>query len=319
MGIFFLSLPVVRGWALVIYTVYLDQVFIGNLIMNYIILWAAARLSRIPAGAGRLVAGAALGAAYSLVLFILGNSFLLSVWFKMIASLLIVAITFAPIQPQKFLACLGTFYLTSFVLGGLIFGMIFFIQPARISGLNSTGWVNSGYFWPGLLSGIAVFGAAGKGVSALLHRRLFENLFKLVILIKSQGVQVQVDALLDTGNQLKDPVTKQAVIVVEYDVLKPLLPAEVQALFDETREPDVWHILGSLSENSWISRFSVIPFNSLGRTNGLMLGFRPDEVIAVRQQQPVRINKAVIAIYHKKMDPGDSYHALMHPDLLDLP
>jgi len=303
---------------MVTYTVYLDQVFLGNLIMNYIILWVAARLSRIPAGAGRLAGGATLGAAYSLALFTPGNSFLLSVWFKIVASLLIVIATFAPVQPQKFLACLGSFYLTSFILGGLVFGMIFFIQPVQTYDLGSTRMINSGYFWPGLLSGLAVFGAAGKGVSALLRSRMLENLFKLVILIKSQGVQVQVDALLDTGNQLRDPVTKQAVIVVEYGVLKPLLPVEMQVLFDEMREPDVWHILGSLGENPWRSRFNVIPFNSLGRTNGLMVGFRPDEVIVMHHQRPVRINKAVIAIYHKKMDSGGSYHALMHPDLLGL-
>ena len=32
------------------FTVYLDQVFLGNMVMNYIILWAAAKISRVPVG-----------------------------------------------------------------------------------------------------------------------------------------------------------------------------------------------------------------------------------------------------------------------------
>ncbi|OPY57697.1 MAG: Sporulation factor SpoIIGA [Pelotomaculum sp. PtaU1.Bin035] len=303
---------------MVVFTIYLDQVFIGNLIMNYVILWAAAKLGRTPAGKVRVATGAALGAAYSLALFIPGNDFLFSVWVKTAASVLIIAVTFAPLPIKKFLACLGYFYLTSFVLGGLIFGMVFFIQPGRVSGFNGTGWVVSEYFWPGLLLGLAAFGAVCQAISTLFQRRILENLFKLVLLIKLQGVQVEVDALLDTGNQLEDPMTKRAVIVVEYDVLKPILPGDVRALFERDGEPDVWHILSCLGENPWRSRFSVIPFNSLGLTGGLMVGFRPDEVSVMRQGQPAQVKEVIIAIYHKKMDIHDSYHALMHPRLLEI-
>lgn len=299
-----------------IYTVYLDQVFFGNFIMNYIILLAAAKLIRTPAGKGRLAAGAVLGALYSLALFIPGNIFL-SVWFKAFASVMITAVTFAPLQLKKFLACLGSFYLCSFVLGGLIFGMIYFIQPVQIAGLNSSSGANPEYFWPGLILGIIAFGAAGKGITNLLQKRFFENIFKIVILVRARGVQVQVDAILDTGNQLIDPMTKQAVIVVEYGVLKPLLPAELQVYYEGPEEPDVWRMLSIMSESPWRSRFGVVPFRSLGCTNGLMVGFRPDEVVIMRQEHQIRVSKVVIAIHHQKMDPANSYHALMHPQLLD--
>ncbi|MCG9968068.1 sigma-E processing peptidase SpoIIGA [Pelotomaculum terephthalicicum JT] len=300
------------------YTVYLDQVFLGNMVMNYAILWATAKLSRTKAVKGRLAAGAALGAAYTLTLFIPGNNVLLTAWFKLIASVLIIALTFAPLQPKKFFVCLGVFYLTSFVLGGLILGIIFYIQPFRISSINGTGLIVSKNFWPGLLLGIIAFGVMVKVISSLLKKRIMEKVFKLGLFIKSQGIQVQVSAFLDTGNQLIDPMTKRAVIVVEYGVLKPLLPAEVQVLFEQAGEPDVWHILSALSENPRRSLFSVIPFNSLGNSGGLMVGFRPDEVFFEQRGHLVQIKKAVIAVYHKKIDPGNSYNALLHPRLLEM-
>lgn len=299
------------------YTVYLDQVFFGNLVMNYAILWAAARLSRTPAGKGRLAAGAALGASYALALFIPGNTFLLSIWFKTAVSVIIIAVTFAPLHPKKFLACLGCFYLSSFALGGLTFGMIFYMHSGRITSYSGVGSVIAEHFWPGILLGLGAFWVAGKGLDALLKKGFFENLFKMALLIKSGGEQVKVEALLDTGNQLKDPMTRQPVVVVEYAVLKPLLPAEVQAGFERDGEPDVWGILGSLGENCLASRFSVIPFQSLGRVNGLMVGFRPDQVLIERQERQVRVGRVVIAIYHKRLDSDGSYHALLSPDLLE--
>ncbi|HOV79771.1 MAG TPA: sigma-E processing peptidase SpoIIGA [Bacillota bacterium] len=300
------------------YTVYIDQVFLGNLVINYAILWGAAKLSRIPARPGRIFAGAGLGALYSLALFFPGKNLLFSVWFKIASSVIITAVAFVPLPPGKFLACLGCFYLTSFALGGLIFGMIFFIQSGRAASYPGIEKAVSEYFWPGLVAGLAAFWAAGKGIAAMIKRGVFENLFKMSLCIKSGGGQVNVEAFLDTGNRLKDPLTGSPVIVVEYGVIKPLLPAEVKAFFEGGGEPDVWQVLSSLGESRLASRFSAVPFRSLGRVDGLLVGFRPDEVIIERGGRGDKIVKAVVAVYHKKIDPSGSCQALLNPDLLEL-
>lgn len=298
------------------YTVYLDQVFLGNLVMNYAILWSAAKLGRAPAIKWRLAAGAALGAIYSLVLFFPGNNFLLSVWFKTAASVLITAAAFAPLKLRKFLTCLGCFYLTSFALGGLTLGMIFFTHSGRVTSYNGVGRVIAEHFWPGIFLGLAAFWAAGKGIAAVIKNGFFENFFRMNLLIKSGGEQIKVDAFLDTGNQLKDPMTKHPVVVAEYSVLRPLLPEEARTCFEKDGEPDVWGFLGSLGEKRYASRFTAVPFQSLGNANGLMVGFRPDEVVIERQGKQIQVGKVVIAIYHKKLDPGGNYHALLSSELL---
>lgn len=299
------------------YTVYLDQVFIGNMVMNYAILWAASMLNRTPAGKGRLAAGAALGAAYALAVFVPGSSYLLSVWFKMAASVLIIAVTFAPLPLKKFMACLGTFYLASFTLGGLTLGMIFFTHSGRVTGSSGVAAVMAEHFWPGMLLGLTAFWAAGKGIARLIKKGVFENFFKMGILIRSGSEQVRAQALLDTGNQLKDPMTGHPVVVVEYTVLKTLLPAEVQTLFEENGEPDVWQILDVLGEFHWATRFSAIPFQSLGQGKGLLVGFRPDEVIIERQGRRLRAGRVMVGIYHQRLDSEGSYQALLGSELLE--
>ncbi|NLI12888.1 sigma-E processing peptidase SpoIIGA [Pelotomaculum propionicicum] len=298
------------------YTVYLDQVFLGNLVMNYAILWSAAKLGRAPAGRWRLAAGAALGSAYSLALFFPGNSFLMTVWFKTAASIVITATVFAPVSLCKFLTCLGCFYLSSFALGGLTLGLIFFSHSGRLASYSGLGGIIAEHFWPGIFLGLAAFYAAAKGIAALIKSGYFENLFNMRLIIKSDGGWIKVDAFLDTGNHLKDPMTRRPVIVAEYAVLKPLLPEEARNCFEREGEPDVWGFLGSLGDKNYASRFTAVPFQSLGNVNGLMVGFRPDEVLIESQGRQVRVGKVVIAIYHKKLDPGGSYHALLSSELL---
>ncbi|MDD4237392.1 MAG: sigma-E processing peptidase SpoIIGA [Desulfotomaculaceae bacterium] len=301
-----------------VYKVYLDQVFLGNLVMNYVILWAAAKLSRAPVHRGRLVAGAALGAAYALAIFIPGAGFLQSVWFKTVASAGIVAVAFCPLTVRMFLICLGCFFLASFTLGGLAIGIIFYLHSGSMSSWDGVSKVIADNFWPGIILGLMALWGAGRGFTALLKKGKFENLFRIPILINSGGRQVRVEALLDTGNQLKDPMTQNPVVVVEYNSLKSLLPEEVQAGLERDGEVDIWGILGSLSESGLVSRFSAVPFQSLGRANGMMLGFRPDEVLIERQGKLTRPVRVVVGIYRKRLDPEGAYHALLGPNVLEL-
>jgi len=57
----------------------------------------------------------------------------------------------------------------------------------------------------------------------------------------------------------------------------------------------------------------MIPFNSIGKTSGMLIGFRPDQVMvgAKNSRQDV-----VIGIYNDKLTPDGRYQALLSPDLL---
>jgi stage II sporulation protein GA (sporulation sigma-E factor processing peptidase) len=300
------------------FTVYLDQVFLGNMVMNYAILWAAAKLSRAPVRKGRLAAGAALGAGYALVTLFPGCGLFLTLGCKTIASVIITAVTFSPVPLRLFFTCLGCFYLTSLGLGGLALGVIFFLHAGAITSLNEVGMIINGHLWTGILLGLAALGAAVKGLAALQRKGLWEKLFKIPVLIRSGCNQVKIDAFLDTGNQLTDPLTGRPVIVVEYSLLKPLLPLQVRPFFEAEGEADIWEVLSSLGGDSDASRFSAIPFQSLGKSRGLILGYRPDEILLEQPGRQPRAVTAILAIYRNSLVPDGSYQALLGPDLLNL-
>ena len=174
------------------------------------------------------------------------------------------------------MTCLGCFFLASFALGGLVIGIIFLISSSNTLGWESIGKEIDEKIWLGILSGLLGLWLAGNGFIALIKKGKLENLFRFSIIVYFGGRQAKIEALLDTGNQLKDPLTHSPVVIVEYGSLKDLLPEEVKNGLEQNEETGVWDVLSALSESSHITRFSAVPFQSLGNPGGMLLGFRPD-------------------------------------------
>ena len=87
---------------------------------------------------------------------------------------------------------------------------------------------------------------------------------------------VEVPALVDTGNQLWEPLSNRPVIILENKALSGILPPEVEALCRQERMD--WGGLASISNPEWAGRCRLVPFSGLGIKRGLLLGLRPDEV-----------------------------------------
>lgn len=301
------------------YVVYVDQVLLGNMVMDYVILLAASRCAQIKVPNWRLWVGAVLGGLYSLVIFVPGFELFLGVSAKILVSLLMIAVTFAPQPMKKLFTCLGFFYLVSFTLGGAVLGFSYFMQsnPVFADNVREILPILSRYFWPGMAFALVTCWLGSRLWRQTVRRRLTRDLFHVPLLIRLWGRSVKVEALLDTGNQLSDPITGDPVIVVEYEVLKDLLPGPIAKLFEVEDELDFNGVIGALSGTPWASRFRLVPFQSLGQDNGMLMGFRPDRLDVLKSECPVSLNKVVVGVYRKKLNIDSTYRALLHPDLLE--
>lgn len=303
-----------------VHVVYVDQVILGSIVMNYVILRTVGKIGGVEKERWRLVIAAALGGFYSIVAFVPDFSALLTVWFKTLVSLVIIFIAFAPQPPVRLAVCLAFFYLTSFALGGSIIGIMYFLE-ARGGIFSVPGGfprVMDRYFWYAVILALAGFWAAGRGTSILFKRRYSQNLFKVSLTIKMQGKQVRTEGFLDSGNQLTDPLTGNPVIVAEYEVIQELLPGELVAYLNQNKGFDPVQALVLVKDNPRGSKFRLIPFQSLGADSGMLLGFNPDEVELERGDGTVRSGRVTIAIYHKKLSHDSAYHVLVHPCLLEV-
>ena len=128
--------------------------------------------------------------------------------------------------------------------------------------------------------------------------------------------KVDVEVLLDTGNKMYDPITKHPVIIVEYKMLKELLPKEISEIYSK-KDNDIMSVVQEVGGLEFGTRIRLIPYHSLGNPNGILLGFKADGVYVEGDSlEDKLIEDVIIAIYQQNLSAEDTYHGLLHGDLV---
>ncbi|MDF2892483.1 MAG: sigma-E processing peptidase SpoIIGA [Clostridia bacterium] len=296
--------------------VYGDVILLENLVMNFIILWCTARLLKHKHSYLLLVIAAFIGAIYALGSYFTDLTYLYTPFMKIIFSVLIITVAYLPHHIREFVKLMAVFYITSFVFGGAAFGLFYF--------LNGLKYISYGTFY------IKDFPVKTLGVSIIIayfvvkfswdfvQYRIKRERIITEIIIVMDNKKAEIMALVDTGNALNEPITKAPVVVAEYSSIKELLPTDIQEIFEQNNQNDFNIIAHIMSNSELVTRFRVIPFKSLGKDNGMLLGFKPDEVQFVENKKQQNIKNIIIGIYNKKLSNSGEYCALIHPDILNL-
>jgi len=106
----------------------------------------------------------------------------------------------------------------------------------------------------------------------------------------------KLTVLVDTGNTLTEPLSHFPVIVAELKSIKKLIN-------DEKAE--------SIS-----SKIRMIPFKSVGTSNGLLVGFRPDKVEINTRDTNILVEEVVIGICNFTLSKNGNYQGLLNPALI---
>ena len=298
--------------------IYPDVAFAVSFLMNGLILWGTARTVKVTACWPRIIAGALSGALYSGAAAFPQLELLHSLWLKTAFSVIMFALVFVPLNPKRFISTLMMFYIISFSLGGLFLGVLYsFKSSAYYVQITDFSRLMAGYFLPALTVTVILYLILNRFAGRIFRARVVQSLFQVPLKVLFGPSEVSVEALIDTGNRLKDPLSHIPVVVVEYEVLKNLFPAEVRTAFESHQDPDLMLVLNSISNTPWVSRFRVIPFSSLGRDNGLLIGFRPDRIEVWNGTKSVCTGNVIVGVYHRELSPEGTYRALLHPEVLD--
>ena len=117
--------------------------------------------------------------------------------------------------------------------------------------------------------------------------------------------------MIDTGNLLKEPITGMPVMVVEQEKMANLIPEIVQ-----NAEKIIEGKIEDISEKH-ITKLRVIPFCSLGKQNGMLLGIKPDKITIKFEEEEKQEEKVMIGLYPKELTKNGAYHALIGLELLE--
>ena len=244
--------------------IYLDRVFLVNMLADLAVLVGTVRLAGIRIAFPRVLLGAVLGGVYG-VLCALWPAAAASAAVGLAAAVALVRVVFG--KSRCGLRLFALFCILSCALGGAVVGV-------RTIASSQTGDPMTRINWKVfLLATVLCFGmltlllkdGAAHGVKGQLRQ----------IRLMREGRSVTLTALLDSGHTLKDSRTGGSILIAERRALLPLFDRE---------ERDALALFGVLPNSELIrrlpaERFFLQPYRAVGVSEGTLLCFRAERVI----------------------------------------
>ncbi|AHF07710.1 sigma-E processing peptidase SpoIIGA [Desulfitobacterium metallireducens] len=290
---------------------YLDLDLMINGIMDLFLLYLTARLLNISTHGYRMLGGVFLG-EFSVILSAYWPASTFLLLSKVLTPLAMVWVSFAPGGRRVFLKRLTLFWILSAGLGGIVFALWGWVE---FDGLGSSVF-NLGIrnFWV-LPLGVLLWWGGQKLWMRWLAKamQLKTVVYDLGIDFEEDSEPIKVRAMLDTGNQLRDPLTGTPVLLVEEDIAATALPENLRSILQAPwRElEDPWPWLWK-ADPIWMRTFVFIPYQSVGHQSWL-LGIRPHRVFFYSDPEGQEI-KATLALVQQSLSPDGEYQALLHPE-----
>lgn len=272
---------------------YLDLYIIENLLINYIIISCTSMLTKNINSYKRKILGAVLGTIYSVMYLFPKFYILYTLPIKIIFIIFVGLVSFYFTNKEEFIRILITFLVVNFFICGSTYFIIYFTGMEHIK-----------------MSFIII----SVYISCLILKKIYSDItlishikeFTKEITISLLGEQMNCTALLDSGNMLKDPLSKSDVVMVNSSLLKKYLPKDYNyEYFDGVLAQEIINKLDS----DISSRVRLIPYShaTSNKTN-MVLGFKADYLKIDNK----KIGNIVLGIsnFH-----DDEYKAILNPSI----
>ncbi|KUO52475.1 MAG: hypothetical protein APF76_05425 [Desulfitibacter sp. BRH_c19] len=298
---------------------YLDVLFLVNLTMDFVLIWATARFTGFSTSFKRIILAALTGALYSVTVYFpaLHTSFS-SLLIKLLFSIVMIYIAFYPLSLRKMMQALAYFYFIVFAAGGAMLATVYLANTDHTIQAVLTGKFSIieplGYNW--LLAAMVAALVVGRYGTRFIRQNFLKNILYVPVIICIGDQRIALKTLVDTGNQLTDPITSKPVMIAELEALKSIIPEVIYKELEENKDFDINSTITCLSETNLISRLRVIPFNSIGEQKGMLVGIRPDSIIIVHNDKTIKIKDIIVGIYNYRLSSKGIYNGLLHPELL---
>ena len=291
-------------------TFYIDIIFVENIIMNYIILFATGLIIKKDTKHLKLFVSSIIGATYAIMSYISRLEIYTNQITKFLLSIVMIYIAYNPNNIKKMFKDIVIFYLTSFCFGGAAYYLLYYISPQQIKNIGGT-LIGSYPMKIAILGGILGFFILNIAFNVIKNKVDKTSIFyDIEVFYKEKSVKVKM--LLDTGNLLVEPITSFPVIIIEKEKMKEILSQKDLEIIGK----GLVNNFDGLSEDLKL-RCRIIPFSSIGKNNGMIIGMKPDYIKIYDDENVKIIKKVIIGIYDKKISRNNKCSGLIGLELLN--
>lgn len=274
----------------------MDVYFISNTVMNFVLLFLVGKVTKSQFRLLRISIGSIAGAVGACILLIMGQlSSIIQVCIGLVGiAPIMVAIAFPHRNLYEFRSQLLHLYFVTSLIGGILTCLIYNknVMNPRVGSQGDEKTQFSIWMIGVIAVVIIVFMPVIIRIMNHMSNRL-QTIYQVTIFLENRMVTVK--GLYDTGNHLREPISKKPVTIVEDEVIKTIMEKELE---------------------EYNTRIKLIPYRSIGQNQGMLYGLLIDE-IEVQVGTEIRRHKdVVIGIYHGTLSSKKEYQAILHEEML---
>ncbi len=295
---------------------YLDSLFIINFSMNYIILFFTGKLLNGRYGKNvrhiRYLWGSVLLTSIYLIIIcvkVLRNNF--NIFYAVLMIALGIVVTFKPVNFKMFTTYLFFTHLVAFTVGGVSFGVFYYTKAGAFLGNVVTASTKNMSIKLLIATTSFTYLAIKIIVKYIENLKLSKQKLITVKVVGLNGNKEELVMLVDTGNTLIEPISKLPVVVIPYFKIRNLIHDELYELYEDTTDvvSDAFNI-----DSEFTDRLKLVPFKSVGKESGLLLGFETD--ITYEDNGFIQNKKCIVGIINIEISRGE-YSSIFNPLLLE--
>ena len=259
--------------------VFLDVLIMENFLINLFLLRTTVQTIKKQASTLRLIIASIIGSLYVLAIVIPQLKIFTGGIFKVAIAMLMLIIAIGYRDLFGFLKGTIIFILYSMVLAGIAF----YIAIQENPNLQPNATIYNFSYKNIILALMALYLVINRIVIYVKERRQLTNyIYNIEVCI--DGIKTRINAFLDTGNDLREPVTNLPVIIVEKDIFKDV----------------------KLKNHSIYS----IPYSVVSGYAGSLIGIKPDGV-KIDFDGSIKDEKVILAFCDKKLSQHEDYNGLL--------
>lgn len=262
------------------YELYIDVFFLINFMMDYLLLRLLKKMLSCTATHGHLTAGALMGAGLTCIVILLPvpYTFIKLLMFHGLVNVVMLKIGLRIKWDRSFLKAFLFLYIGGFLLGGIMGSLKQYLRAGSL------------FFALSVLGYWAACGVWSLIMTLSKHRHTH-----CVALLERGGKCCQVNALIDTGNRLRDPVSEKPVSMIGEDTAELL---GIERIENASQKDSV--------------RF--ISYHSIGKASGVLPVYMLDRMLLTVDGKNIDILAPEVAVCKEGLKEAD-YKMILSPDV----
>ncbi len=300
-------------------TVYADVVFLVNFIMDSLIFLLTSILLKKRINKLLIIFGGFLGSILYCFLMLSYNSKFYNPLTSLFTIIIPLLIVFRPKSLKEFLKSFITINICAFFIGGVATAFFFYTNAKNYLG-DLLSFTVEDFSLKLLIFSSSLSYIVIKIVRLNISKKMQKKQHIVNVEIRYKDIKKNFNALVDTGNTLREPTSNKHVIITEFSVCKDFLPNELKILFYEQNDKDITKIyeaLDKIDEYDFLNSFRLIPFKSVGNENGTLIGIKTDEVTIFDELKKYKIEDVFIAIANFELTSSNDFNSLINPEIFE--